>query len=148
MTAVVVLSSIGMAAQFYLFDSGFIRAEGLARRFSTTRKLLLRECWIDTLYELVVGRGFVILAKGLSGLDRWLIDGVVNGVRHTTVGLSWLSAIGDRLVLDRLVNRVGGAVEMVSFTFRRLQVGFIQGYVMVMVIGASLLLGIVFVVNL
>lgn len=147
-TAVVVLSSIGMAARFYLFDSGFIRAEGLARRFSTTRELLARECWTDTLFELVIGRGFVILAKGLSRIDRWLIDGVVNGVRHTTVGLSWLSGIGDRLVLDRLVNRAGSAVEMASFTFRRLQVGFIQGYVMVMVIGASLLLGIVFVVNL
>lgn len=148
MTAVVVLSSIGMAAQFYLFDSGFIRAEGLARRFSTTRKLLVRECWTDTLHEFVIGRGFTALATRLSKIDRWLIDGVVNGVRHTTVGLSWLSGIGDRLVLDRLVNRAGGAVEMASFTFRRLQVGFIQGYVMVMVIGASLLLGIVFVVNL
>lgn len=147
-TAVTVLWGIGVAARFYLFDSGFVRAEGLARRFSRTRKLLIRECWFDTLHDLIIGRGIVALGNGLNRIDRLLIDGVVNGVRHTTVGLSWLSGIFDRRFLDRLVNRAGGAVEMTSFTFRRLQVGFIQGHIMVMVFGAALLLMIVFVVNL
>lgn len=146
--ALAVLWGIGVAARFYLYDSGFIRAEGLARRFSTTRKLLIRECWCDTLHDLVIGRGVVALANGFNWIDRRLIDGVVNGVRHTTVGLSWLSGIFDRRFLDRLVDRTGSAVEMASLTFRRLQVGFIQGHVMVMILGAALLLWIVFVVNL
>jgi NADH-quinone oxidoreductase subunit L len=148
LTAVTVLWGISVAVRFYLVDSGFVRAEGLARRFSTTRKLLIRECWFDTLFELVVGKGPVALAHGLDRIDRRWIDGVVNGVRHTVVGVSWLAGIFDRRFLDRLVDRIGGAVEMAGFTFRRLQVGFIQGYVMVMVFGAALLLGIVFVVNL
>jgi hypothetical protein len=144
----VVISSIGVAARFYLFDPGFVRAEAFASRFSWTRKLLVRECWIDALFELVIGRGVVALAKNLNDVDRRLVDGVVNGVRHATVGLSWVSGIVDLRVLDGLAGRAGDAVEMASFAFRRLQVRFVQGSIMVMVFGAALLLGIVFVVNL
>jgi len=147
-TALAVLWGIGVAARFYLYDSGFVRAEGLARRFSTTRKLLIRECWFDTLFDLIVGRVFIALSHGLNHIDRRWIDGVVNGVRHATVGVSWLSGIVDRRFLDRLIDHSGDAVTMTSHTIRRLAVGFTQGHIMVMVFGATLLLVIFFVVNL
>jgi hypothetical protein len=46
------------------------------------------------------------------------------------------------------VNLVARIYDVASREFRKLQVGYAQGYAMVMVFGAALLLGIFFVVNL
>ena len=108
-------------------------------------KLLLNKYWVDELYDATVVRGTVKLADLLWEFDARVIDGVVNGARHLTVGSSWLSGIFDLQVIDGLVNLVGSAYDAASLQFRRLQVGFAQGYAMVMVFGAALLLGIFFV---
>ena len=73
-------------------------------------------------------------------------DGLVNGTRNATVGWSFLSGIFDLRVVDGAVNLVGRTYEVASINFRRLQVGFTQGYAMVMVFGAAILL-VVFLVS-
>ena len=45
-------------------------------------------------------------------------------------------------MVDGLVNLVGGPTTAASHQFRRLQVGFAQGYAMVMVVGAAVLLAV------
>jgi len=74
------------------------------------------------------------------------VDGAVNGTRHATVASSFLSGIFDLRVVDGAVNAIGWAYDVASLAFRRLQVGFTQGYAMVMVFGAAVLL-VVFLVN-
>jgi len=139
---------IYLATRFYLWDPGFTRAEHLARRFPLVYRLLLNKYWIDELYDATVIRGTVKLADLLWELDARVVDGAVNGTRHATVGSSWVSGISDLRVIDGAVNLLGWSYDVASRQFRRLQVGFAQGYTMVMVFGAALLLGIFFVVNL
>jgi NADH-quinone oxidoreductase subunit L len=136
-----------IAWRFYLVDPGFTRAEYLARRFPFAYRLLLNKYWVDELYDAVVVRPTVMCADLLWEIDARVVDGAVNGTRHTTVGSSWLSGIFDLRVVDGLVNLVGSAYDVASRQFRKLQVGFAQGYAMVMVFGAALLLGIFYVVN-
>ena len=46
-----------------------------------------------------------ILMTGVMDLiDRWFIDGIVNGVRHVTIGLCVVSKVFDVGVIDMLVN--------------------------------------------
>ncbi len=139
---------IWMAYRFYFVDREFVRAGKLAERFPFAYKLLLNKYWIDELYAATFVKGTVKLADLLWEIDARVIDGAVNGARHVTVGSSWLSGIFDLRVVDGLVNLVGRFYDVASLQFRRLQVGFAQGYAMVMVFGAALLLGIFFVVNL
>jgi NADH-quinone oxidoreductase subunit L len=139
---------IWMAYRFYYLDKGFTRAEHLARRFPFAYKLLLNKYWVDELYDATIVRPTIKLADLLWEFDARVVDGTVNGTRHTTVGSSWLSGIFDLKVVDGLVNLVGYSYDVASRHFRKLQVGFAQGYAMVMVFGAALLLGIFFVVNL
>ena len=64
---------------------------------------------------------------------------------HATVGSSFLSGIFDLRVIDGAVNLIGTAYDWASIRFRRLQVGFTQGYAMVMVLGAAALVAIYFI---
>jgi NADH:ubiquinone oxidoreductase subunit 5 (subunit L)/multisubunit Na+/H+ antiporter MnhA subunit len=69
-----------------------------------------------------------------------VVDGAVNGPRHVTVGSSFLSSVFDLRVVDGAVNLIATIYEVGSHFFRRLQVGFAQGYALVMAFGAALLL--------
>ena len=78
-----------------------------------------------------------ILANGVMWFDVKIIDGVVNGTALSTVGSSFISGIFDLRVVDGAVNLVARIYDVASHWFRRLQVGFTQGYAMVMVFGAA-----------
>ena len=80
-------------------------------------------------------------------MDARVVDGAVNGSRHATVGTSFLSGLFDLKVVDGLVNLIATVYEMASVAVRRLQVGFAQGYAMVMVLGAAALLAIILVLD-
>ena len=147
MTALAVVAGVGAAARIYLLDSDHIRAEHLARRLPTTRRMLLDGLWIDDLYRLTLVRATVWTAGRLDGFDTRFVDAAVWGARHSVVGLSWLSGIFDRLVLDAMVRRIGGGFVAAGRAVQRSQVVFVQGFVVVMVIGAAVLLAIAFAAN-
>jgi NADH-quinone oxidoreductase subunit L len=138
------VAGIVTARRFYKLDSAWIWPKHLAARFPLAYRMLLNKYWVDELYDATVVRGTVRLADLLWELDARVVDGAVNGARHATVGSSWLSGIFDLQVVDGLVNLLGNGVRTAGRESRRLQVGFTQGYVMVMVFGAALLLGIFF----
>ncbi|MDX2438088.1 MAG: NADH-quinone oxidoreductase subunit L [Acidobacteriota bacterium] len=144
----VAVSGIVVARLFYLKDSGFARASYLASRFPLIYRLLLNKYWVDEIYAAIVIRPILKLSDLLWEFDVRVVDGTVNGVRNVTVGWSWISGIFDLQIIDGLVDLVGNSYQVASRQFRRLQVGFAQGYAMVMVFGAAMLLSIFFFVNL
>ncbi len=140
LSLVVAGSGIWVAARFYHGVHPFERARRLADRFPFAYRLLLNKYWVDELYEATVVAGSVKLADLLWEADARVVDGAVNGTRHVTVGSSFLSGIFDLRVVDGLVNLVARIYDVASHRFRRLQMGFTQGYAMVMVFGAAVLL--------
>ncbi|MCU0302663.1 MAG: NADH-quinone oxidoreductase subunit L [Thermoanaerobaculales bacterium] len=148
LSVAVAVGGILMARRFYRLDPAWTWPQHLAARFPLAYRMLLNKYWVDELYDATVVRGTVRLADLLWELDARVVDGAVNGTRHATVGSSWLSGIFDLQVVDGLVNLLGNGVRVTGRESRRLQVGFAQGYVMVMVFGAALLLGIFFVATL
>ncbi len=145
LSVAVAASGIALAYFWYKRDPEFSVPKALAERFPFAYKLLLNKYWVDELYDATVIRPTVGLARFLWEFDSRVIDGVVNGARHVTVGTSFLSGVFDHTVVDGLVNLVGTINQTASRQFRRLQVGFTQGYAMVMVFGAALLLAVFFI---
>jgi len=137
---------IWMAYRFYMGPEAYQRPRRLAERFQFAYRLLLNKYWVDELYGATVVRGTVKLADALWEVDARVVDGAVNGTRHVTVGSSFVSGIFDLRVVDGLVNAIAKIYDVASIAFRRLQVGFTQGYAMVMVFGAAILL-VVFLVS-
>ncbi len=137
---------IWLAYRFYMGSGAFERPRRLAERFPFAYKLLLNKYWMDELYDATVVAGTMRLADLLWEGDARVVDGAVNGTRHATVGSSFLSGVFDLRVVDGAVNLIATVYDVASHFFRRLQVGFTQGYAMVMVFGAALLL-VVFLVS-
>jgi NADH-quinone oxidoreductase subunit L len=70
----------------------------------------------------------------------YVVDGLVNGARHVTIGTSHLSHANDRWIVDGLVNLVGAVVGAAAALLRRLQTGVVQSYAAAMVFGIFVLL--------
>ena len=84
LSIVVALSGIGLAVLFY----GFMpHLPGLfARTFSRTHRFLSNKWWLDELYEVMIIRPLFDTAKlTFSLIDRFLIDGLVNGAGAITL---------------------------------------------------------------
>jgi len=144
----VAVTGIVVAWRFYKDDIEFTRANALAERFPLVYKLLLNKYWVDEIYGATVIAGTIKLSRLLWEVDARVVDGAVNGTAHTTVGSSFLSGVFDLRVVDGAVNLVGTTYDVASRWLRRLQVGFTQGYAMVMVFGAAILLGVFYLIKL
>jgi NADH-quinone oxidoreductase subunit L len=108
------LTGIALAFRYYLRHPG--RPEALAARFPALYGLLLRKYRVDELYDHLVVRPTILLARALSGLfDSRLIDGTVDGIAA-------------------LLGRAGGRL-------RRIQTGHVPAYVLSILAGVVVLLG-------
>jgi len=149
LSVAVAVGGILLAKRFYFnTDPEFARADALANRFPLVYKLLLNKYWVDEIYGATFIAGTIKLSRLLWEFDARVVDGVVNGTALSTVGSSFISGVFDLKVVDGAVNLVATAYDVASHRFRRLQVGFAQGYAMVMVFGAAVLLGIFYVIKL
>jgi NADH-quinone oxidoreductase subunit L len=139
---------IWLAYRFYMGSEAFERPKRLAQRFPLIYTMLLNKYWVDEIYGATVVAGTVKLSRLLWEFDARVVDGAVNGTALTTVGSSFLSGIFDLKVVDGAVNLVARFYDVASRYFRRLQVGFAQGYAMVMVFGAAVLLAVFYLIKL
>jgi NADH-quinone oxidoreductase subunit L len=88
---------------------------------------------VDELYNLAVIGGTLAFSRLLWWIDRWIVDGVINGTRHlTVVVLGHGSNLFDRYVIDGAVNGVGWTAISGSMMFRRIQSGLVQNYALIM----------------
>ena len=134
MAASVAAAAIGLALAYvwYAKGQGAVPAR-IAARFPGVYRAVENKYYVDEAYDSVFVEG---LAKGggrfLWDFDATVVDGAVNGARHVTVGLSWLSSFFDQYVVDGLVNGVANTLQAGFRGFRRVQTGRVQNYALVM----------------
>src|SRR6185369_154620 len=96
--------------------------------------------YVDELYNATAIAGTLLLARVLAWIDVYIFDGFVNLVRHITVWpLGEGSSLFDKYVVDGVVNGVAWTASKSSTALRRAQSGFVQNYAMVMGAGIVLL---------
>ena len=124
---------IFLAWRFYKRDPLWSTPKRLATSFAPIHKLLENKYYVDELYHATVIRGTLLLSYALWWFDTWVVDGIVNGVRHLTVFLfGHGSNVFDRYVIDGAVNGVAWSAKGGSTMFRRMQSGLVQNYALVM----------------
>jgi NADH-quinone oxidoreductase subunit L len=134
------LGGIALAWHFYKRDPLFALPKKISTRFSPVHKLLENKYYVDEIYNATVIEGTLTLARVMAWIDTWIIDGAVNLVRHITVWpLGEGSSLFDKYVIDGLVNGVAWTAARGSMALRRAQSGFVQNYAMVMGGGIVLL---------
>jgi len=137
MAASVGMVAVGIWIAWRLWggEQGLEGGRAWARRFPALHQLLVNKYWIDEIYDRTVVQGTWSAAHNLYRFDARVVDGVVNGTRHATVGTSLLSGFFDKYVVDGLVNLSAWFTRAWSFFVRRLQTGVVSQYALVMAVG-------------
>ena len=129
----VAIASLGVFLAYRLYVKRHPVPDVLEPRLGFVHRALANKYWVDELYGATVIRGTLLLSYLLWWIDRNIVDGVVNGVRHATVvGFGHGSSIFDKYVVDGAVNGVGRGAIGGSMMFRRAQSGLVQNYALIM----------------
>jgi NADH:ubiquinone oxidoreductase subunit 5 (subunit L)/multisubunit Na+/H+ antiporter MnhA subunit len=132
--------AIGMTLAFILYFRG-LGASFAISRFPLIRPFhtwLYNRMYFDELYFSVFVGSFAVFARLLGWIDRNIVDGLVNQladwVRRSATVVEW----ADRQWVDGTVIGVGTLAQTLGVAVRLPQTGRIRGYVMIVMIAATL----------
>ncbi len=138
LTVSLVVLSLGFLASWWLY----VRRRDLPGKFTRALGLVyeaVREkYYIDEFYQRTLIGGSLGLARLLSWVDRFVVDGLVLSIGRLGKGLGTLSAWFDRTFVDGAVNGVGALSQAFGGVTRLLQTGRIQQYAAFAVAGGML----------
>ena len=104
-------------------------------------KLLGRKYYMDDFYVFI---GYDFVYNGISRLldlfDKYVIDLMVNAVGYMGLAVAAASDFFDRYVVDGIVNGIGKLMLIFGNRVRRLSIGVVQAYVLMIAIGLLLVI--------
>jgi NADH-quinone oxidoreductase subunit L len=121
----------------YLF---YVRKPSLpdvwAARLRPLYRASFHKYWVDELYGKLFTRRTMDLARGVYAVDSRVLDGAVNGTAWLTRALSRITGGFDRYIVDGLVNGIANFIgKLMSRLLRAAQTGLTANYALVMVLG-------------
>ncbi len=122
---------------FYLWN--IFSAEKVASALHPLYVLLDRRYFIDEVYEFFFIKGNKLLAKILAWFDRVIIDGIVNYVAKGNYLLGHSMRLFDTYVIDAFVDLLGHMVKQLGWIFKFSQTGYVQNYLVVVIVGVIVL---------
>jgi NADH-quinone oxidoreductase subunit L len=131
---------LGWGLAWFMYTKRTDIPERLAEKYKDLYELLLNKYWVDELYEFVFVRGAKALANVFWGFDERVVDGAVNGASHLIIQSSEESGRFDLQTIDGSVNGLSVVIQFGARAFRLLQTGFVQNYVLAMVLGLFVIL--------
>jgi NADH-quinone oxidoreductase subunit L len=133
--------SVAVAATgFYIAYLMYYRRTLSPERFSSLAgglfyRLSFNKYYVDEFYQKLFVVGTLKLAAIGVWIDRYIIDGIVDGSARLTVFISWLEGLFDNYVIDGIVNAVADIIFWSGAKFKKVQTGSINGYLYV-ILGA------------
>ena len=85
--------------------------------------------YVDEIYAATIVRGFMALRLVFNEMDRWIVDGLVNGIAVVAVSVAWVNNAIDAYIVDGAVNFVAEGTLNAGKKLGQLQTGRIQNYV-------------------
>ncbi|WP_218625298.1 NADH-quinone oxidoreductase subunit L [Mucilaginibacter sp. dw_454] len=90
--------------------------------------LSYHEWYIDQFYNRVIVKAVLCISKALSWVDRVVIDGFINSLANTLVGLGKAASWFDYHVIDGISRVLSGIVQITGNFVRHFQSGRVQYY--------------------
>jgi NADH-quinone oxidoreductase subunit L len=141
MTASVAAGVAGIAAAYviYILNVKILPAPVRAR-FAFLHKLLINKYYVDEIYLVIFIRPFLRLSRFSSRFDKDVIDGTVNYIGLVGLFLGEVKNSFDKHVIDGIVNGLARVTSGLSGRMRRLQTGFVQNYMLFIIVGIVIIL--------
>lgn len=135
-----VLAGLGILFAFLFYQWKKVNVEKLAESFRPLYKFSLNKWFVDEFYHATFIGGTLEGSKALAWFDYYIIDGIVNASASVTKVISNLSGWFDHYVVDGFVNFTAFFSGFVGLSFRRLQTGKVQTYLVFVVFAVLVLL--------
>jgi NADH-quinone oxidoreductase subunit L len=85
--------------------------------------------WVDEIYAATIVKAVLKLRLVLAGMDKYVVDGIVNGVSVVTRVVAWINGWIDSTFVDGAVNFLAEGTLKAGHKLRGLQTGRIQNYI-------------------
>jgi NADH-quinone oxidoreductase subunit L len=131
-SSVVALSGIGLAYLVYFKKT--ISADRVAERFRPLYTFLYNKWYFDELYDLIIIRPIMAFARFMWTFDSSIIDGLVNLIGKLIIIWADIKMWIDKWIVDGAVNGTGWIVMRGSSLLRLVQTGAVQFYAMFILI--------------
>jgi NADH-quinone oxidoreductase subunit L len=126
--------SVGLALASWAF-ARFKYGDGRGKGWDTAEQrvpgfqLLSNKYYVDELYQVTIIAAVLRLRLVLAQMDKWVVDGIVNGVGVITRVVAWINGTIDAKIVDGAVNFVAEGTLKAGHKLRGLQTGRIQNYI-------------------
>jgi len=140
-----IVAFLGIGIAYGVYSRGLIdhkRAYSLLKPIADTFR---EQFYTERLYHKVFAKGYLMVSKGLYYVgDRLTVDGFINLLSFLyfkVVRFLWMKL--DIMVVDLLINGVAKFAFKTGKRIRSLQTGFLNNYVLFLLIGIIFILGVI-----
>ena len=137
-STIVAVFGLALSALFYHFNT--FSHEAVRNAFGPVHTLLTRKYYVDEFVELVFLKFGWLFISLLRLFDMHIVDGMVNGTARLTQILSSIHGWWDKWVVDGLVNLLGLTIRAAGGLARKVQTGYVQNYLLLILLGVLLIL--------
>jgi NADH-quinone oxidoreductase subunit L len=134
------VAGLGILMAFIFYQWKKLDANKLADKIKPIYNFSLNKWYLDEAYDKTAVNGTLNFSSILSWFDNKIVDGLVNGSAIVTKFTSTISGWFDTFVVDGFVNFTAFFSGFVGLSFRRLQTGKVQTYVVFVVFAIIILL--------
>ncbi|NJD23758.1 MAG: NADH-quinone oxidoreductase subunit L, partial [Melioribacter sp.] len=134
------VAGLGILIAFMFYQWKKLNADKLAEKLKPLYNFSLNKWFLDELYDMTAIAGTLNFSSILSWFDNKIVDGIVNGSATVTRFASRMSGWFDTFVVDGFVNFTAFFSGFVGLSFRRLQTGKVQTYIVFVVFAIIILL--------
>lgn len=134
------VAGLGILIAFVFYQWKKIDVEKLAGRIRLLYNGSLNKWYIDETYDKTAVSGTLGFGKILFWFDANIVDGAVNGSAWVIRKFSAINGWFDANVVDGLVNLTAFVSGFIGFSFKKLQTGKVQTYIVFVVFSIIILL--------
>lgn len=133
-----IVAGAGILLSFAFYHWKTFSPEKAAKRLGAAYTWCLNKYYVDEFYLKYVVRPVVYgWNVWCAAFDKYVIDGIVNGIGRATKSISFASGSFDKNGVDGVINALGFTAQIFGAIARIFQTGFLQHYLTVLAGGAA-----------
>ncbi|MCY2924655.1 MAG: hypothetical protein NT031_04325, partial [Planctomycetota bacterium] len=138
---------VGFGLAFLIYRKGLGVAAAIRRPIEPIYQLVNNKFYFDELYNATFVKGTLALCRLSSLWDKWVFDGLVNLMGYLTKLAAFFSGWFDNRGIDGAANGLAAVTLYAGTLARAPQTGRVRNYVLYMVAGFAMAVGILLLVR-
>jgi len=125
----------GIVLGYLIYGKRIISPEKIGERFKPIYTLLYNKYYFDEIYDFIIIKPLLAFCRFMWKFDAVVIDGIVNFAGRFTMFQAWAWDIFDKYIVDGIVNGLGYTIWGIGSLIRQAQTGKVQNYAIVIFAG-------------